>query len=87
MNVTFETLVSVWDDQIPMLLINLVNTAVFARKESEFKTAIRQLSENTDFDIFFAYGYRRNHFWLKQRLASDASTWRTDYLLLNFNPI
>ena len=64
MNVTFETLVSVWDDQIPMLLINLVNTAVFARKESEFKTAIRQLSESTDFDKFFAYGYGRNHFWL-----------------------
>ncbi len=41
MNVTFETLVSVWDDQIPMLLINLVNTAVFARNGSEFKIAIR----------------------------------------------
>ncbi len=39
------------------------------RKErEEFKTAIRQLSENTDLDKFFAYGYGRNHFWLKQRL-------------------
>ena len=74
MNVTFETLVSVWDDQIPMLLINLVNTAVFARNGSEFKTAIRQLSENTDFDKFFAYGYGRNHFWLyhkKNKIKSD----------------
>jgi len=82
MNVTFETLVCVWDDQIPMLLINLVNTAVFARKESEFKTAIRQLSENTDFDKFFAYGYGRNHFWLKQRLVSDASKHMENRLLI-----
>ena len=55
MEVRIESMVSVWDDQIPMLLINLVNTAVFARNGSEFKTAIRQLSENTDFDKFFAY--------------------------------
>ena len=82
MNVTFETLVCVWDDQIPMLLINLVNTAVFARKESEFKTAIQQLSENTDFDKFFAYGYGRNHFWLKQRLASDAGKHMENRLLI-----
>lgn len=82
MNVTFETLVSVWDDQIPMLLINLVNTAVFARNGSEFKTAIRQLSESTDFDKFFAYGYGRNHFWLKQRLASDASKHMENRLLI-----
>ena len=82
MNVTFETLVSVWDDQIPMLLINLVNTAVFARNGSEFKTAIRQLSESTDFDKFFAYGYGHNHFWLKQRLASDASRHMENRLLI-----
>ena len=50
MEVRIESMVSVWDDQIPMLLINLVNTAVFARNGSEFKTAIRQLSENTSMD-------------------------------------
>ena len=82
MEVRIESMVSVWDDQIPMLLINLVNTAVFARNGSEFKTAIRQLSENTDFDKFFAYGYGRNHFWLKQRLASDASKHMESRLLI-----
>ena len=82
MEVRIESMVSVWDDQIPMLLINLVNTAVFARNGSEFKTAIRQLSENTDFDKFFAYGYGRNHFWLKQRLVSDASKHMENRLLI-----
>ena len=82
MEVRIESMVSVWDDQIPMLLINLVNTAVFARDGSEFKTAIRQLSESTDFDKFFVYGYGRNHFWLKQRLVSDTSKHMENRLLI-----
>ena len=80
MEVRIESVVNVWDDQ--MLLISLVNTAVFARNGSEFKTAIRQLSENTDLDKFFAYGYGRNHFWLKQRLVSDTSKHMENRLLI-----
>lgn len=41
MEVRFESLVNVWDEKIPMLLIDLVNTAVFTRDEAEFRTAIR----------------------------------------------
>ena len=59
MDVKFETLVSVWDNQIPKLLIDFVNTAVFTRSENELRTAIAYLSESTDFDKFFAYGYGR----------------------------
>ena len=82
MDVKFETLISVWDVQIPMLLTNLVNTAVFTRNESEFRTAIRQLSESTDFDKFFHYGYGRSHFWLKQRLVSDPTKYMDNRLLI-----
>ena len=82
MNVKFETLISVWDEQIPMLLINLVHTAAFTRNESEFRTAIRQLSESTDFDKFFHYGYGRSHFWLKQRLVSDPTKHMDNRLLI-----
>ncbi len=82
MNVKFETLISVWDEQIPMLLINFVNTAVFTRSESEFRTAIRQLSESTDFDKLFHYGYGRSHFWLKQRLVSDPTKHMDNRLLI-----
>lgn len=82
MEVRIERMVNVWDDQIPMLLINLVNTAVFARDGSEFKTAIRQLSESTDLDKYFSYGYGRNHFWLKQRLVSDTSKHMENRLLI-----
>ena len=82
MEVRIESMVNVWDDQIPMLLINLVNTAVFARNGSEFKTAIRQMSQNTDLDKFFAYGYGRKNFSLKQRLVSDTSKHMENRLLI-----
>lgn len=82
MEVRFESLVNVWDDKIPMLLIDLVNTAVFTRDEAEFRTAIRQLSERTDIDKFFAYGYGSSHFWLKQRLASDTGKYMENRLLI-----
>lgn len=59
-----------------------MNTAVFARNESKLKTAIRQLSESTDFDKFFAYGYGHSHFWLKQQLTSDASKHMENRLLI-----
>lgn len=71
MNVRFETLVCVWDDRIPMLLINLVNTAVFTRSGDELRTAMRHLSESTDFDEFFVYGFGSHHLWVSQRLPTD----------------
>ncbi len=81
MEVKFESLVSVWDDQISMLLISLGNIVVFSRDENELRVAIKQLSENTDFDKFFAYGFEGSHFWLKQRLVSDTSKYVKDRLL------
>ena len=33
-------------------------------------------------DKFFAYGYGRNHFWLKQRLVSDTSKHMDNRLLI-----
>lgn len=74
MNVTFENLINVWDAQIPNLLVELVNHAVFATDKSGFQAVVTKLSETTDFDKFFAYGYGRQHFWLyhkKNKIKSD----------------
>ena len=82
MNVTFENLINVWDAQIPNLLVELVNHAVFATDKAGFQAVVTKLSETTDFDKFFAYGYGRQHFWLKQRLASDPSKYMDERLLI-----
>ena len=62
MNVTFENLINVWDAQIPNLLVELVNHAVFATDKKGFQAVITKLSKTTDFDKFFAYGYGRNRY-------------------------
>ena len=41
MNVTFENLINVWDAQIPNLLVELVNHAVFAQTKLVFKLLLQ----------------------------------------------
>ena len=48
MNVTFENLINVWDAQIPNLLVELVNHAVFATDKAGFQAVVTKLSETTD---------------------------------------
>ena len=40
MNVTFENLINVWDAQIPNLLVELVNHAVFATDKAGFQAVL-----------------------------------------------
>ena len=82
MEVKIENLVCVWDDQIPKLLIELVNAVVFTRNKSELRNAMAHLSAGTDFDKFFAYGYGANHLWMKQRLPSAPDKYMENRLLI-----
>lgn len=66
MNVTFENLINVWDAQIPNLLVELVNHAVFATDKAGFQAVVTKLSETTDFDKFFAYGWIRQTTFLAE---------------------
>ena len=47
MNVTFETVICAWDEKIPALLIQLVNTLLFCRTEEELRQSIDKLRETT----------------------------------------
>ena len=53
MNVTFETVICAWDEEIPALLIRLVNTLLFCRTEEELRQSIDKLRETTELDEFF----------------------------------
>ena len=71
MEIKFESLVCNWDEAIPNLLIDLINTVMLTTSEKELRAAIALLSARTEFDLFFAYGYGARHFWVKQRLITD----------------
>ena len=78
----FESLVCNWDEAIPNLLIDLVNTVMLTTSEKELRAAIALLSTRTDLDLFFAYGYGARHFWVKQRLITDPDKVMENRLLI-----
>ena len=73
MEVKIENYINVWYDQIPPLLIDLINTITLANDEKELREVIDHFHKNTSLKGMFAYGFGKHHFWHKQRKVSDPS--------------
>ena len=73
MEVKIENYINVWYDQIPPLLIDLINTITLANDEKELREVIDHFHKHTSLKGMFAYGFGKHHFWLKQRKVSDPS--------------
>ena len=73
MDVKIENYINVWYDQIPPLLIDLINTITLANDEKELREVIDHFHKNTSLKGMFAYGFGKHHFWLKQRKLRDPS--------------
>ena len=73
MDVKIENYINVWYDQIPPLLIDLINTITLANDEKELREVIDHFHKNTSLKGMFAYGFGKHHFWLKQGKLSDPS--------------
>ena len=78
MEVRFETMLCMWDDKIPEMLLTLINVITLTRNEEELRNSIRKFAETNELDKFFAYGYGSHHFWLHQRYTSNP-----DMILVN----
>ena len=64
MKVEIESFVCNWADEIPHILIRVINAITLSDNKEVLRTAIKQIAEETELDNFFAYGYGRTHFWL-----------------------
>ena len=73
MEVKIENYINVWYDQIPPLLIDLINTITLVNDEKELREVIDHFHKHTSLKGMFAYGFGKHHFWLKQRKVSDPS--------------
>ena len=71
MKAEIENIICNWADEIPHILIRVINA---------LRTAIGKIAEETELDRFFAYGYGAHHFWLKHRKLSNGET--KEYRLL-----
>ena len=73
MEVKIENYINVWYDQIPPLLIDLINTITLVNDEKELREVIDHFHKNTSLKGMFAYGFGKHHFWLTQRKVSAPS--------------
>ena len=71
MNVTFEHTTIIISNEIPKIILELVNRIICAGNERSLRETITDYADNSDLDRHFVYGYGRNHFWLKQRKITD----------------
>ena len=71
MKAEIENIIYNWADEIPHILIRVINAIILSDNEEELRTAISKIAEETELDKFFAYGYGAHYFWLKHRKLSS----------------
>ena len=84
MKVQIEGIIHNWADEIPTIIVRVINAISISENKEELQTALLQISQETELDKFFVYGYGAYHFWLTHRRLSNGEPMDTDYSLLNF---
>jgi len=64
MKAEIESIVCNWADEIPNILVRVINAITLSANEEELRAAVKRIAEETELDKFFAYGYGAHHFWL-----------------------
>ena len=64
MKAEIESIVCNWADEIPHILIRVINAITLSANEEESRATVKLIAEETEPDKFFAYGYSAHHFWL-----------------------
>ena len=71
MKTEIENIIYNWTDEIPHILIRVINAITLSDNKEELRTAIGKIAEETELYKFFAYGYGAHHFWLTHRKLSN----------------
>ena len=71
MKTEIENVIFNWSDEIPPILVRVINAITLSENKDELRSAINKIAEETELDKFFAYGYGAHHFWLKHRKLSN----------------
>ena len=71
MEVRFESMVCLWDDKIPPMLLEFVNLLALATSEEQLRNSVTAFTEKNELDKFFLYGFGSHHFYLHQRYTNN----------------
>ena len=84
MKTEIENIIYNWADEMPNILIRVINTITLSDNKEELRTAIGKIAEETELDKFFAYGYGKHHFWLTHRRLSNGEPMERRLLKVEF---
>ena len=77
MKVEIESIVCNWAEEIPHILVRVINAISLSTNEKELRAAVKRIAEETELDKFFTYGYGTHHFWFyhkKNKIKSDVGS-------------
>ena len=84
MKTEIENIIYNWTDEIPHILIRVINAITLSDSKEELRSAINKIAEETELDKFFAYGYGAHHFWLTHRRLSNGEPKEHRLLIAEF---
>ena len=79
MKAEIESIVCNWADEIPHILIRIINAITLSTNEKELRAAVNRIAEETELDKFFAYGLAHTIFGLPTAGYPMESQRNTDY--------
>ena len=84
MEVQVEGIICNLADEIPDVIMRVINAISIAENKEELQTALLQISQETELDKFFVYGYGAHHFWLTHRRLSNGEPMEHRLLIAEF---
>ena len=84
MKVEIESIVCNWAEEIPHILVRVINAISLSTNEKELRAAVKRIAEETELDKFFTYGYGTHHFWLTHRRLSNSEPMERRLLIAEF---
>ena len=84
MKVQIEGIIHNRADEIPNIIVRVINTINISENKEELQTSLLQISQETELDKFFVYGYGAHHFWLTHRRLSNGEPMKHRLLIAEF---
>jgi hypothetical protein len=84
MKVQIEGIIHNRADEIPNIIVRVINTINISENKEELQTSLLQISQETELDKFFVYGYGAHHFWLTHRRLSNGEPMKHRLLIADF---
>ena len=84
MKIEIESIVCNWANEVPHILVRVINAITLSTNKEELKDAIHKIAKETELDKFFVYGYGKHHFWLTHRRLSNGEPMERRLLKVEF---